>query len=464
MRWRSLVVFLSMVLSTAAPGRAQTRELLDAPVARDRIRVQWDPSQKRIVWAIDSDTQFRELPADALFLTRRSVFVTYPKLNPLEIQATASSVAADDPSAAILSRLLDSLAGVAGLVKVNAAAAALKRTSTCDPVNSLFDDLYGDTTAPAELRKDYASWVKAIDDGLATHASGAQAVHDAVVLMTSDPGLIKRLDRILSTAPATLATIEEAAASPQPIHGCDPAILKVLLFTNPRARIQQVQALHDSVVELADLLRTRYAVPAKWNGLDYQISEEITPTADKMRSVTVKVADVSAKVDGLSSALAVTRKDVGAAAFTVRKYSSFAPEIGVGAVFGLVDRPKYGTALNDAGQTIVAKVPDDSISIQPSVLVNFVCRCAAGPLAPMFQIGASTSKELPGVLAGGGVRLFGAGTGDVALGAGAMFAWVKDLQKLSVNDVVSGTKDIAADLGYAARPRAAWYFVLQYKF
>ena len=82
----------------------------------------------------------------------------------------------------------------------------------------------------------------------------------------------------------------------------------------------------------------------------------------------------------------------------------------------------------------------------------------------MVQVGASASKDLPGILVGGGLRLFGAGKGDVAIGGGWMFGWVKDLQKLKVGDVVTGTKDIEADLGYATRPKTSGYIVIQFKF
>jgi hypothetical protein len=71
---------------------------------------------------------------------------------------------------------------------------------------------------------------------------------------------------------------------------------------------------------------------------------------------------------------------------------------------------------------------------------------------------------LPAALIGAGIRLFGLGAGDVAIGGGAMFGWVKDLQKLKVGDVVAGTKDIESDLGYRATPEKGGYFVIQYKF
>jgi hypothetical protein len=97
-------------------------------------------------------------------------------------------------------------------------------------------------------------------------------------------------------------------------------------------------------------------------------------------------------------------------------------------------------------------------------LVNFVCRCNTGLLTPMLQIGAAASKTLPAILAGGGVRLFGLGKGDVGLGGGAMFAWYKDLQKLQVGQVVTGTQQIQSDLGFISAPKIGGYVAIQYKF
>src|SRR5208282_1688480 len=141
-----------------------------------------------------------------------------------------------------------------------------------------------------------------------------------------------------------------------------------------------------------------------------------------------------------------------------------APEVGVGAVFGTVTAPVYGTAQNASGQTIVAKKPNTSLSVNPTVLVNFVCRCGTGLLTPMAQIGAAASKTTPAILLGGGIRLFGLSKGDVALGGGAMFAWVKDLQHLKVGDVIGGTNDINSDLGFSGLPKVGGYFAIQYKF
>ena len=132
-------------------------------------------------------------------------------------------------------------------------------------------------------------------------------------------------------------------------------------------------------------------------------------------------------------------------------------------IFGTVTRPSYGTGTNAAGATIVTRSSHDNVSVNVGFLVGLVCRCGWGPLvAPMFQAGVSTSRDVPALLLGGGIRLFGLGSGDISLGAGWMLAWVKDLKGLKEGDVVSGTSDIEGHLGYVHRSGAYW--ALQYKF
>ena len=72
----------------------------------------------------------------------------------------------------------------------------------------------------------------------------------------------------------------------------------------------------------------------------------------------------------------------------------------------------------------MTKIPNSSLSINPSLMVNFICRSSAVRSAD----GANRHigfKDLPGVLLGGGLRLFGLGKGDISLSGGVMFVWVK---------------------------------------
>jgi hypothetical protein len=304
-------------------------------------------------------------------------------------------------------------------------------------------------------------WIDKINESFAKGLNGPQSIAAGIDEITKSTTTFGRNLDLAQKAWTEIKGCADTAAAEQKGY------YEAAALSDQTSRIQQLSALTKATKQLSDLLEKQYANADKWMGpnlTDYVISDEISLSFDKMQNVTVKVASVTLKVDSPSSALSTDQQAAGSATFSVRRYSSFTPEIGVGAVFGTIKQPTYGTGKNAEGQTVVAKAPDKSLSINPTILANFVCRCGTGLLVPMVQVGAAVSKDLPSILVGGGLRLFGMGKGDIAIGGGGMFAWYKDLQKLKVGDVISGTNDINADLGYLSRPKIGGYFAIQYKF
>lgn len=117
------------------------------------------------------------------------------------------------------------------------------------------------------------------------------------------------------------------------------------------------------------------------------------------------------------------------------------------------------------GKTVVAKLDNDRVSLNPTIMVNFISREGTTLLRPMVQFGASTSKEAPALFMGAGWRLFGAKRSGFAFGGGLMLAWVKDLKTLEEDVEVGGTKDIEEDLQFDwSRPKPRLYWSLQYTF
>jgi hypothetical protein len=473
-RPRILFVAVFVVLFLSSLSEGQTRQYLDAPVVKSNIRVRWNPTTKAMEWAADGSGTFSGFQSDTLFLTKRSVYVTYPFLNPLKTQASASAVSVADPAFQTITKLIDALTSVGNIVaplpsgaqaQASAAAGAFSATGgPCgDPItdlDTLRGMLYGPTTTAEAVGKETKRWVDKIDESFAAGKSGPASIAESIALITASD--VYKLD--IQSAQDKWNKIRECADSAQ---GAAKGLYLAVALTNQTARIQQLTALKAAAHQLRDMLDIQYMPPEKWAGAnhaDYIVSAEIAPTFDKMQTVTVKVVSIRLAVDSTTSLVSVDQQTAGSTAFNVRRYSILTPEIGVGAVFGTVKQPTYGTAKDALGQTIVARAPSKSLSVNPTILVNFVCRCGSGILVPMAQIGAATSKTLPAILLGGGVRLFGLGKGDVAIGGGAMFAWYQDLQKLKVGDVISGTNDINSDLGYISTPKVGGYFALQYKF
>ena len=173
---------------------------------------------------------------------------------------------------------------------------------------------------------------------------------------------------------------------------------------------------------------------------------------------------VSIDVQASDGALTLTSSEAASAKFVVERYTKFTPEIGLGATFGFVTRPKYGTGKNAAGETIITAATPDRVSIDPTIMVNFVPTSFSGA-APFVQLGAATSKTSPAVFIGGGWRVPGSSASNgIAVGVGLMLAWVKDLQTLQPGSVVTGTSQIESDMAFDPQPRPRFYFNIQYKF
>jgi len=471
--WKNIGVRLVLILIVLdPPAISQTRQFLDAPIVRSEVSVRWNASAKTLQWEADEIAPFRSIQSDTLFLAKDSIYVTYPFLNPLSVQATASATAVEDPAYSTITKLINAITTVGTTVVPSAASvpsqvADTRILATCsnatnDLIN-LHDALYPSGSSATSVSTRVKAWIKAIDDAFNAGNHGPQAIAAGVEAIRNDVDSV--FGKNVDAAQRGWDGIKNCA-----INATDPtqkAAYTTASLNDQTPRIQQLTALKSSATQLADLLENQFAAASKWMGrtqTDYVISDEIRPTFDKMQNVTVKIVSVALNVESTTGVLSTQQQPAGSATFSVRHYASLTPEIGVGAVFGTIKQPKYGTSTNATGQTIVTKVPDTSISVNPTILVNFVCRCGSGLLVPMLQVGAATSKTLPAILIGGGVRLFGLGKGDVAIGGGGMFAWYKDLQKLKVGDVISGTTSIDADLGFASRPKVGAYVAIQYKF
>jgi hypothetical protein len=476
---------VAMLLAAGSPATAQT-PYLDAPVVRENIRLEWNSTDKVFEWTADRGTTPRDLSKDALFLTPTSLRLLYPRLNPLKLQVSATVTAADDPSAAIIGKLVDALTSVGSLVAPGSSTAAagapaaavgafMRRAQPVTPpavctansaqqvIVGMNAMLYGEASDSQTIVKHLSDWTKLIDADFGTGMSGDAAVRAAAGKIS---GVATGIQTNVSEATKTLDAIVNCDVSSLPAADATLYLAVQLNASGVRARMQTLTSIHDTLTQLVAALNSPYGVADNWIGEHhqaYKLGPQITPTLTQMQTVALKVTSLTPADNG-SGGVTTGQKDVASASLTVRRYSLLTPEIGVGAVFGTIRAPQYGTATNAAGQTVVSRVPNSSLTVAPAIMVNFLCRCHTGFLDPMIQIGAATSKTLPAVLTGVGFHLFGVGKGDVAIGGGAMFGWTKDLQKLKIGDVVTGTKDIDADLGYSGTPHVKAYFTIQYKF
>jgi hypothetical protein len=462
-----------LVVATAAVSSAQTRELLDAPRVKSRIRIRTDPRTRQMSYAVDDDRVFRTLPAKPVFRLAGAVSVTYAEFNPLRVQVTAGSPTPPGGTVQRSADPLDALAATLSTVIPRRSAsisAPRAATGSCASLDAAFADadllagsIYGDGGA-ATFGEVFDGWRTAVDTALAAGRSGPGAIGDVVDQMK---GFVLEMTSAVEAARPLVTKLERERQEPARGDNCEAAaaaMYRAMRLTNPGARMQHLIALSALVREFGDRLSAEFGEEAAshWDGADYVIRDAVAQGGDAVRmTVTIDAVDFDVQQ---SPGPAVNRATSHAVAtLELRRASRFVREFGVGTAVSSIVRPKYGTSSNAQGQTVVARLPPGRIQFSPVVAVNLTCLCDTGPVVtPMLQAGLSTSPDAPGLFAGGGLRLFGIGTGDVALGAGWISGWVQDLKTLRIGDRVGGTIDVDRDLGFSRRD--GWYVLAQYKF
>jgi len=512
---------------TGTPADAD--RALKAKRVSTRIAVHLDPNKKEIRYIADDEkNDIGHKAAGALFSTTSDLLVTYPRLNPFRTQATASISEVDDPTHTAVSQLIAAIAGVPGLVNPDFAKAGAGAPRTAARVLELAEPekcpelveaervlgdiqtgLFGSTISAKNIGDEYKKWTDAFDAGFRDPGGGPKGAKDAADLIaqfnetvhagaegaaaaiklaqeranaasrttTAQQNYNETLARVLSGKSATdqakaLAAnkteLENLRVAADASVSCAQDALnlyRLILLANPAVRLAEVRKLERALTDLAKVITTTYGpTEGTWfNNVEFVLAKDITVSRGKLSRVAVKALNVNVETD--DATLRITPQEAASATFDIREYTTFVPELGIGATFAVLDRPKYGTATNAQGQTIVARAGTSEVSFSPTVMVNFVPVGLSGSV-PIIQIGASTSTSAPAVFMGGGWRVPGAvGKSGIVVGVGFVLGWVKDLQTLIPDEsVVTGTKDIENDLKFSAKPKPGMYLNIQYKF
>jgi hypothetical protein len=463
-----------LTVGYSVPAAGQD-SLLTAPRVHEHIQVRVE--DKKLTFAIDGRNNYFELKADHTFVASDPIKLTYARLNPLRIQLTASVKQAPDPAFATMTTLIETLLKIPNIIQPAAggprAASAVDSTdvgvANCTKEVALADQyyreyeaqLFDDGVTPKSIGDGWNKAVAAIDTGFRNGQDGETSVGSgAAALQTLLDTVSDKLTKAKNKQADILAALKTnlcASARRQMESHRDNA-----RFSTALARLT---SLDKTLRDVIKLLQSDYIPEAKWiNRIYYIVYSPLSPTSAQLEQVQVKALAISVTTDD-PSGLAVKKDEAASGSLQVRRFSRFAPEPGAGAVIAFVPQVKYSATTNAEGKQIVGVAKREDVSVEPSVMVNFVCRCAAGPFVqPMFQIGATASKDLPGILVGGGLRLFGAGKGDVAIAGGAVFAWAKKLKTLHEGDPISGQKDIDADFGFKGLPETRPYIAILIKF
>jgi hypothetical protein len=306
------------------------------------------------------------------------------------------------------------------------------------------------------------AWRAAIDRAYAAGLTGPQAIGAAVDLMDR---FVRELETERDKVQNLASRLERESAAVDANDACGAAtrvVYDTARLVSPRTRVQHLVALASVVTTLRARLLARYGDAAAWTDADYRLGAVAQPK-DEATTLVIRATAIGFAVDRTSGALLGEPEIHRSTTLTIRKYSRLAREFAAGTVLSTVTMPVYATSRNAAGEMIVVRARRDRVSMTPGMLVSFVCRCQTGPfVAPMLQFGITTSRDVPALMIGGGIRLFSAGPGEVALGAGVLVGWVKYLRAIQEGDIILGTRDIEAAL--RAIRKQGPYLALQYKF
>jgi hypothetical protein len=205
----------------------------------------------------------------------------------------------------------------------------------------------------------------------------------------------------------------------------------------------------------ADFLKT--CVP----DVNTMIVGRIPVDVEKVKIETIKLRDTQIKLD--NNDLTVNEdpaKDIEIGKIRVRNYHFLIPEFALGVFYTNLDYPHYGTATNGTS-TVVSGPENRNYSVVAAAHLNLVVN-THGLVNPMFQFGVGTAKELPSLLAGGGIR-FSKPT-HTAITFGALWTWRKELDKLKVGDTIANTAILDNDLTYKLTTKPSFYIGINYGF
>jgi len=310
-----------------------------------------------------------------------------------------------------------------------------------------------------DVEKQYGVWKKKIADGFATATNGSQAIEAGAAAIETDRASVGVTIEQAKSAIAAMNKIMSDTAY-------DACAWQLAVTTQVlgvyEGKIEQLGRLAESLSALAKQLRTQFGDSNKWIGRAFIVATDLEPSTVSDVEVAVSASDLSVINENGNVSLKEDPK-ASTVSFLIREKVGWTVESSVGATFAQLTRPKYGTSTNAAGETIVQKAKDERALITPSVMVNITPQNKSG-VVPIFQFGVSIATSAPALLIGGGWKIPGVQSGRLAFSGGAVLGWVKDLDKLQVNDVVTGTKELEADLRFDPMPRFGWYLNIQYKF
>jgi hypothetical protein len=517
------LVLMSARVGNAADD--PTAELLEAsrPKSNVVLRLVDDIAKQKIAktpfeFSDDAGASFSALASGQAFAIRKTVKVEFDSPNPFSLQLSAAENLTDDPNNAQLAKFVDKLlsfptaigqkqgsvaTGCQTLDDFYAHLETLRTQLRAGVDNAAHLELWRETVDNTSGRTGILNAQKLVKERLATlklarkNAAAELAWIEALAATTltastptpppasiplpnpssaptsagattpvvpASKGSGKAATGALQPAPPpspaptpmpTPAALADACLAPGTVAN---ALARIVDIGSAREGLKNLDQLIDAVTGIGSVLDI-YATKNRWNG-NYYLLHEVSPSFASITTVTVKATRI--KYSATPEGLAVQIDDSSAStALVFRGHSSLIPELAAGMVISRIVAPEYGTTTNAAGQLVVSAPVNKATDYSPALMLNAVCRCRLHSFAyPMLQLGVAADAAAPALLFGGGFRF--TRSKKLALSAGVIIAWFKELKTLHPGSPVKGTADIRDDLAFKNVNKG--YIALLYKF
>ncbi len=222
---------------------------------------------------------------------------------------------------------------------------------------------------------------------------------------------------------------------------------------------------------LANLINAYQMITDARNGgvtIDNELVTQVTEVAvnaGKISNLSITINQDGLKLTETNDIVVAEKKSIASKVLRFRKFKRFVFEMAGGVAFTLLDYPKFGTATDASGKTIVADAGTESFKrFNITAMFNWNLYIPKTNIHPFFQIGLGANAEYPVLFTGMGLRINSEAKSHFAVSWGLASSWIKTLNNLKIGSVINGSSDLEKDITYEFKWPAKFYIGIQYNF
>jgi len=452
---KALVVF-GFVIAVASALRADdTQALLDAPRVREVLRLTVEGST--VSYHTDEKRSGTLHEQGDTFAAPGSVVLTYHKFNPFKMSVVAEATAFDDSAQKAIADFAKALAEFSKvIIPAPGGAAARKIAANCAALNTAVSTLKADiaiTEGLAPTARELNAWID--------EAEGLAGVQLAVKDIAQARKKLSEGDDTGGGVVKVENDMRDYTAAKTKGTGCILDAAQESIVAAFAAKIAALEKMQTSLDDITKMLLTYRNKEWRPERSQTDIVFFTTPNEPgKGQTVKVKFQPMKYAIDPATNGITASKDTEFSRSFAVRLLWTAVPQYGVAGIWNSLRYPKYSVK-DTAGTKTVSRDYDKS-NVDMAATLNLFCRCWGGSgLYPGIQFGVSKAKDYPGIMLGG--ALLFTGQTHIAVAAGVMATWYKDLAALSVGGPVESEDALKKDLKLRMS-KGAFYLGVQYNF